>query len=378
MKNRNIVILALHLGAGGAEKVICNVANILCKNNNVTIISTYKLSDKPAFEIDEKVKIEYLMTNLQPNKRQLKTALKHLHIIDFIKEAIHSMKILYLRKKLMIKKIKQIEADIIISTRILHNNWVGKYAKKRIIKIAQEHNYHNNNKKYIKKLIKSLKNIDYLMPTSKGLSNFYEGKIGKTKIKYIPNYVERKIDEVSELKNKVIISVGRLEQVKGFPDLIDVFAIFQKDHPEWSLKIVGKGSQEELLRNKIRAMNLQDKVFLIGEKNTEELAEEYYNASLYVMTSYSESFGLVLLEAASFGLPLIAFDSAEGAKEIIQNGQNGYLIQNRNKEEMSNKIEEIIENREQMITLAKNAKNVLNVFSKENVEKEWKEFLESL
>ena len=329
MKNRNIVILALHLGAGGAEKVICNVANILCKNNNVTIISTYKLSDKPAFEIDEKVKIEYLMTNLQPNKRQLKTALKHLHIIDFIKEAIHSMKILYLRKKLMIKKIKQIEADIIISTRILHNNWVGKYAKKRIIKIAQEHNYHNNNKKYIKKLIKSLKNIDYLMPTSKGLSNFYEGKIGKTKIKYIPNYVERKIDEVSELKNKVIISVGRLEQVKGFPDLIDVFAIFQKDHPEWSLKIVGKGSQEELLRNKIRAMNLQDKVFLIGEKNTEELAEEYYNASLYVMTSYSESFGLVLLEAASFGLPLIAFDSAEGAKEIIQNGQNGYLIQNR-------------------------------------------------
>lgn len=378
MKNRNIVILALHLGAGGAEKVICNVANILCKNNNVTIISTYKLSDKPAFEIDEKVKIEYLMTNLQPNKRQLKTALKHLHIIDFIKEAIHSMKILYLRKKLMIKKIKQIEADIIISTRILHNNWVGKYAKKGIIKIAQEHNYHNNNKKYIKKLIKSLKNIDYLMPTSKGLSNFYEGKIGKTKIKYIPNYVERKTDKVSELENKVIISVGRLEPVKGFPDLIDVFAIFQKDHPEWSLKIVGKGSQEELLRNKIRAMNLQDKVFLIGEKNTEELAEEYYNASLYVMTSYSESFGLVLLEAASFGLPLIAFDSAEGAKEIIQNGQNGYLIQNRNKEEMSNKIEEIIENREQMITLAKNAKNVLNVFSKENVEKEWKEFLESL
>ena len=378
MKNRNIVILALHLGAGGAEKVICNVANILCKNNNVTIISTYKLSDKPAFEIDEKVKIEYLMTNLQPNKRQLKTALKHLHIIDFIKEAIHSMKILYLRKKLMIKKIKQIEADIIISTRILHNNWVGKYAKKGIIKIAQEHNYHNNNKKYIKKLIKSLKNIDYLMPTSKGLSNFYEGRIEKTKIKYIPNYVERKTDKVSELKNKVIISVGRLEPVKGFPDLIDVFAIFQKDHPEWSLKIVGKGSQEELLRNKIRAMNLQDKVFLIGEKNTEELAEEYYNASLYVMTSYSESFGLVLLEAASFGLPLIAFDSAEGAKEIIQNGQNGYLIQNRNKEEMSNKIEEIIENREQMITLAKNAKNVLNVFSKENVEKEWKEFLESL
>ena len=56
------------------------------------------------------------------------------------------------------------------------------------------------------------------------------------------------------------------------------------------------------------------------------------------MTSYSESFGLVLLEAASFGLPLIAFDSAEGAKEIIQNGQNGYLIQNRNKEDMSNKI----------------------------------------
>lgn len=378
MKNKKIVILALHLGAGGAEKAICNLANILCMENDVTIISTYKLNDLPAFEINPSVKIEYLLPNLKPNRKEIKSAIKNAKIFTLAKESLKSLKILYLRKKTMVEKIKEHDCDVIISTRILHNNWVGKYAKNGIIKIAEEHNSHNNNKKYIKKLVKSLKNIDYLMPTSKGLSDFYEGKIGNTKVKFIPNYIERKTDKVSNLENKTIISVGRLEPVKGFDDLIDVFEIFQEKNPDWNLKIIGSGSQKEALKNKINSLNLQNKVLLLGELTTEKVEEEYSNSSIYVMTSHSESLGLVLIEAASAGLPLFAFDSCDGPKEIIQSGENGYLIPNRDKKQMAEKIAKTIENKQEMQRLSNNAKKILEKYSKEKVQKEWSEFLENL
>ena len=116
MKNKKIVILALHLGAGGAEKAICNLANILCEENDVTIIATYKLNNLPAFEINPSVKIEYLLPNLKPNRKEIKSAIKNAKIFTLAKESLKSLKILYLRKKTMVEKIKELYFDVIIST----------------------------------------------------------------------------------------------------------------------------------------------------------------------------------------------------------------------------------------------------------------------
>ena len=98
--NKKIVILALHLGTGGAEKVISNLANLLSDNNDVEIISTYKLRNSPAFYISNKVTINYLTTNLEPNKQEIKNALKNFNLIRLVFEAFKSFKILILRKKI--------------------------------------------------------------------------------------------------------------------------------------------------------------------------------------------------------------------------------------------------------------------------------------
>lgn len=264
MKNK-IVILALHLGVGGVERVIANISNLLCENYDIEIISTYKLNEKPSFDIDNQVKIKYLLEDLKPNKKELKDAIKKHNIIEIIKQGFISFKVLYLRKKLMIKEIKEIDAKMIISTRVLHSKWLGKYAKKNIIKIAQEHNHHNNNKKYIRKVIKSLKNIDYFMPVSDELTKFYEELLKKKKTKtiYIPNFIKDDSEEVSELNQKLIVSVGRLEAVKGFLDLIDVFKIVNKKHPDWKLKIAGTGSQREELQQKIDYEGLDKNIELV-------------------------------------------------------------------------------------------------------------------
>lgn len=376
--NRKIVILALHLGTGGAEKVISNLANLLSENNDVSIISTYKLKGSPAFYINDKVKINYLITNLEPNKQSLKSALKSFNLIKSAYEIIKSFKILVLRKTRMIKAIKNLDCDIVISTRILHNNWVGKYARKDIIKISQEHNHHNNNQKYIKKLIKSLNNFDYFMPVSKELCDFYSKKISKPKVVYIPNFIDNVSNTTCNLSSKQLISVGRLDSIKGFDDLIDIFNLFYQNHPDWNLHIVGDGPEKQNLQTKINKLGLTKKIILCGTKHSNELENEYLNSSIYLMTSHSESFGLVLVEAANYGLPLLAFDSAQGAKEIIENNKNGFLIENRNAKEMVAKIEDLISNPSKMQYFSKNSKNTALKFSKEAISKEWNKFLNNM
>lgn len=376
--NKKIVILALHLGIGGAERVVCNLANLLSENNDVTIISTYKLSTTPAFNINSRIKIEYLLTDLKPNKQELIKSLKACRILNSFKELFKSLKILHLRKVLMIKAIKELNCDIAISTRILHNCWLGKYANKKIIKIAQEHNHHNNNKKYINRLIKSIKNFDYFMPVSKELSDFYKTKIKNTKVVYIPNFIEKIPDKKCNLSSKQLISVGRLDAIKGFDDLIDIFSIFKEFHPDWVLHIIGEGSEKQNLQDKINALHLENSIFLCGNKLSNDLEKEYLNSSIYLMTSFSESFGLVLVEAASYGLPLIAFDSAQGSKEIIENNKNGFLVPDRNKEIFVQKIIEIIENPEKARMLSENSLAVANKFSRENISKDWNNFIDNI
>ena len=376
--NKKIVILALHLGTGGAEKVISNLANLLSENNDVEIISTYKLRNSPAFYISNKVTINYLTTNLEPNKQEIKNALKNFNLIRLVFEAFKSFKILILRKKLMVNAIKDLDCDIVISTRILHNNWVSRYARKDIIKIAQEHNHHNNNQKYIKKLIKSLKSFDYFMPVSRELCDFYNKRISTTKVMYIPNFIDNVSSKTCNLSSKQLISVGRLDPIKGFDDLIDLFNLFYQKYPDWNLHIVGDGPEKEILQTKIHKLGLSKKITLCGTKYSEELENEYLNSSIYIMTSHSESFGLVLLEAANYGLPLIAFDSAQGANEIIENNKNGFLVKNRNAEEMITKIEELLNDSSKMQYFSKNSKNTALKFSKEAISKEWNKFLNNI
>lgn len=378
-----ITILALHLGAGGAERVVANISNILCEFCDVNIISTYQISDKPAFEIDDRVKITYLMEpGLSPNKEALKKAIKERKVGSIFREGFKSIKILYLRKHLMIKAIKALDSDIAISTRVLHSNWLGKYGAKNIIKIAQEHNHHQNDPKIIRSVVQSLEHIDYFMPTSKYLADFY-GKVIeeqhlRTKVCFIPNCLPKLPEELADINCKNMIAVGRLEQEKGFLDLIDLFHDVHKTLPDWTLSIVGDGSQREELKAKIAQLNLDDVVKLKGLKVGAELDEEYKNSSLYLMTSYTESFGLVLLEAESYGIPLIAFDSAEGAKELIENGRNGFLIASRQKDAILDKISELANHVELRTEMGRNGRKMAERYSRETVSDEWKSFITDL
>ena len=193
---------------------------------------------------------------------------------------------------------------------------------------------------------------------------------------YIPNSIESMPKTVSKLNTENIITVGRLEKVKGFEDLIDIFKIIISKNEKIHLNIVGAGSDYDSLNSKIIKLKLQRNVKLLGYKTEEELDDLYNDSSLYVMTSFSESFGLVLLEAMSHKLPCIAFDSANGAKEIIKNGENGYLIGARDKEKMANKILNLINSKQELEYLGNNALNNSKEYLSKNIKQKWVDIFE--
>lgn len=370
---KKIVIFGLHLGYGGVEQAIVNLANMLCNDYIVELVVTYKVTDKCIWNLNDKINLIYL-TDLKPNKDELKNAIKNKNIISFIKESLKSLNILYKRTNEVKKYIKKTDADVLISSRILYTNLVSKYGKKEVLKIAQEHRHHNNDKKYIKKLKKACKNIDYLMPVSKELTEFYQKNI-PVKCIFIPNSLEYWPLENSDLNNKNIISIGRLSKEKGFLDSIDVFNIISKQHPDWTFNIIGDGDERKLIEERIKYYNLEKKVILHGFQKKDYIYDLLKKSSIYLMCSYEESFGIVLLESGSFGIPAVAFTSAQGANEIIQNNITGFLIENRNKDEMANKVIELIENDKLRHRFGIRFKKDIQKYSFENIQKEWLNFL---
>lgn len=376
---KKITILSLHMGYGGVEKSIIKLANMLVTKYDVEIVSVYKLYDNPSFEINKNVKVKYLMEKIKPNKEELRSAFINKNIIKIIKQSFYSFKVIYFRRKKVIEYIKKCDSDVIISSRVLFTKWLSKYGRNNIIKIAQEHRHHNNDNKYINKLINYCKNIDYLMPVSKELSEFYRNKIkGKTKIKYIPHSLDNLDFETSKLDQKNIISIGRFSYEKGFLDLIEVFSLLIKDKPDWKLHIIGDGSQRNQIENKIFEKKLKENVILHGFQDSKYVNELLSKSSIYVMTSYEESFGIVLLEASAHGLPLIVFDSAQGAKEIVINGENGYLIENRDFKKMSKIIKELIDNPIKLKEMGKKSKDKSLTFSYNEIKKETLLFFEKI
>ena len=100
----------------------------------------------------------------------------------------------------------------------------------------------------------------------------------------------------------------------------------------------------EKLEEQIKNCNLEKKVILTGKLNENEINNEFLKSDIFVLTSKSESFSLVLCEAMNYGIPCVAFDVDVGPREIIQNGKNGFLIEDRNIDLMIKKIDGLLSN----------------------------------
>ena len=370
---KKITILALHLGYGGIEQYILSLCKMFSEDYKIDIISTYKIYDKPVFEFPKNVSISYLI-NGGPNKTQLRKEISSKNLIGIIKQLVISAKIIANKYIKNIIAIKKINSDYIITTRDFHNKLVGKFANKKIIKIATEHNYHNNNIRYVNKIVNSVKKMNYLVVVSKNLQEYYSKKIKKVKCIYISNVLDKMPEKKSDLKNNNLICVGRLSPEKGQLDLLNVVRYLKEKNSNIKLYLIGDGILMSELKLKIQELNLENNVELLGFKSKKEIEKYMLNSSVFVLPSYSESFGLVLIEAMSYGVPCVAFDSSDGACELLKNNI-GILVKNRDTKDMAIQIEKIFEDAKLKLELSNNGYNYCKRFLMENIKKEWEKIL---
>ena len=391
---KKVTLLALHLGYGGVERCIISLANALKDKYEVEIVSIYKIYNTPGFDIDEDVKVTYLLnTDLALRVSNYKSALLSLRIFsllrmlfnDYIKkgkifslfkDAFLGLKLMLIdRKKVLKNYLKEDNSDVYISTRTMINSLVSRYGYKKSYKIAWEHNHHHGNMRYATKVIDSVKGFNAFVLVSKDLKKFYEKKVSAKTI-YIPNTIDTIPNQVSKLNNKRLISVGRLSKEKGYMDLLKVFKLLSSYDSEYTLDIIGDGPEKDSLRDYIKMNKLSSKVKLHGFRRKDYINERLLESSLYIMSSFTESFGIVLLEAMSCGLPCIAFSSAEGAREIIKDGKNGYLIENRSKVVMAKKIENYFSDKKIIKSMGKEARNSVKLYTIDNQKNTWIDVIE--
>lgn len=372
-----ITILSLHLGYGGIERSIVNQANMLSRNYKVEIVSLYKLKNECNYKLNRNIRVIYL-SHLEPNKKAFIKSLQKRNVFKILIEGFKSIYILLKKYTLISKYIYNSNSKVIISTRLNFTKSLGRFGNKNCIKIAEEHVYHCNNIKYINKLKKAMKNVNYLIPASKYLTDDYKKFFGtsETKVVYIPQTIDYLPNKINDLSNKNIIFVGRLEKEKGIADLLVIFKKINDQHKDIKLTIVGDGALKQFAKEYISDNCLNDSVILKGYLSGELLRKEYEKASLFLMTSYEESFGLVLIEAMSYGIPCFAFSSALGAQEII-NCDNGLIITSRDKEKMATEIIKYFKFKNKNI-YGKSARKTSEKYFVDKIANKWLNFISEL
>ena len=167
------------------------------------------------------------------------------------------------------------------------------------------------------------------------------------KVMCIPNMLVSYPKSISNIDicHHRVISVGRYAFQKGYDMLLDAWKVVQVKHSNWSLHIYGSHDGDkgdyELLKEKIDIFRLCS-VFL--HPATSDVYSEYLRSDIFVMSSRYESFGLVLPEAMSCGLPVIAFDCPYGPADIIEDGKDGFLVGKRDSKVFARQICFLIEN----------------------------------
>lgn len=185
----------------------------------------------------------------------------------------------------------------------------------------------------------------------------------------IPNPFTLSTNNVSDCSSKKIISVGRLNEQKGYERLIEAWSLIVSKHNDWQINIYGNGELYQKLDSLTKSYNISD-TFHINEP-TDKILEKYCESSFFVMSSRFEGFPLVLLEAMSCGLPCVSFNCPTGPSEIIKNQEDGLLVDNGDVLKLSEAIELLIDNIDERQRMGNNAHRNIQRFSPEIIMNKW-------
>jgi glycosyltransferase involved in cell wall biosynthesis len=377
---RQIRILLLHAnGMGGTIRTVFTLAGYLAERHDVEIVSVLREAEEPFFPIDPRVRFRYLDDRLNPGPDPVRAMLSRMpsKLIPKEESAYHRFN-LWTDLKLA-RYIRSLDTGVLMSTRPGLNLVVAQLAMPSVITIGQEHVALITQPEPVQQLIKRrYRRFDALVTLTKADLRDYRETLPKApkKLVRIPNAVPPLTGDPAKLDAKVAVAVGRMTRIKGFHRLITAWQEVAAAHPDWTLRIIGAGVQEDNLRAQIAEAGLEGKVVLPGP--TADVAAELEKASIYVMSSRHEGFSLTILEAMAKGLAIVSFNSPHGPKEIITNEVDGLLVKPRTNANLAAAILRVIEDEPLRRRLAAGGLETIATYGIETVGARWDELLAGL
>tara|TARA_R110002033_G_scaffold494_2_gene4602 strand:- start:7052 stop:8158 length:1107 start_codon:yes stop_codon:yes gene_type:complete len=192
----------------------------------------------------------------------------------------------------------------------------------------------------------------------------------------IPNPLSFYPKKKGKLINKKVITVGNHGYQKGFDRLLKSWKIVLKNHPDWQLEIYGKIDLEKKHIKLAKKLGISDNVFFF--EPVKNIQEKYNEASLYAMSSRSEGFGMVLIEAMAFGVPCVAFDCPCGPKDIISDDEDGFLVKNGDVNSFADNLNSLIENEKLRLKMGAKARIKAKKYMPDVIVPQWDNLFKSL
>lgn len=281
----------------------------------------------------------------------------------------------------MTAHIQSFSPDVIICTRLDYVSDVMKVRGNIPVVYESHHSflaykfetYSWQQRIHIKVLHRALKKTQMIVSLTHG--DALEWKKLNPHVKVIPNVVHlNDTGRYSDCSSKSAIFVGRYSYQKDLETLLHIWELVCMRHPDWKLHIFdGYGFQQELLPM-INRMDAQ----VVLHQPTSAIFEEYLKNSMLLMTSIFEPFGLVLPEAMSCGLPVVAFDCPYGPADIITDGKDGFLIKDRSIIDYVEKVCLLIENEELRCRMGREGIINSNRYEMNCIMQLWTELFEGL
>lgn len=191
----------------------------------------------------------------------------------------------------------------------------------------------------------------------------------------IPNPA-RKHEFCYDTASRTILSVGHLNENKGYHRVVEIARRVLPQRPEWHWVIYGEGPERERLEQEIRLAGLEGRVLLPGV--SADMDGVYRQAACLVLTSDLEGLPMVLLEGKSWGLPLLAFDIMTGPGDIIADGENGCLVPPHDIDRMSDRLAGLMDDEALRRRFSAHSQNGMERFDWEKILGAWETLLKEV
>ncbi|CAJ0681120.1 GalNAc-alpha-(1-_4)-GalNAc-alpha-(1-_3)-diNAcBac-PP-undecaprenol alpha-1,4-N-acetyl-D-galactosaminyltransferase [Ralstonia mannitolilytica] len=173
--------------------------------------------------------------------------------------------------------------------------------------------------------------------------------------------------------SKTVLAVGRLVHTKGFDVLLNAWALVTQRMPDWKLMIVGEGEERQALETLRDQLGLRANVALPGAFS--DITKAYEQASIFCLSSRYEGFGLVLIEAMAFGLPIVSTTCETGPRELLEDKRDAIMVDVDDHLALANALFDLISNHAEADKLARGAGEKAKLFSMERIAREWNALL---